>query len=224
MHGLQPKPAPPFQQHTYSGFDIAECRVDAHPRDSADWLGHANTVWALMSNFIALDHLSATFGAATAAPGQPVAQRHCEETIAIGTTTEVSLSVLFVPLSLIWTLAPAWAHPTYKNTQQILLRLGYLLRGWGAIWSQNWLFQSAVWSFCSCTGPLQVPCFQRKAESSDKYDVRDWHVGIGTDNLQRGSYFPVFMSYLALTLWSRMKESFLINSQNSRNVWLSKYH
>ena len=32
--------------------------------------GHANAVWALMSNFIALDRLSATFGAATAAPGQ----------------------------------------------------------------------------------------------------------------------------------------------------------
>ena len=46
---------------------------------------HANAVWALMSNFITLDHLSATFGAATAAPGQPVAWRNCEKTISIGT-------------------------------------------------------------------------------------------------------------------------------------------
>ena len=63
--------------------------------------GHANAVWALMSNFITLDRLSATFGAATAAPGQPVTQRHCEKTIAIGTAAEVSLSLLFVPSSLI---------------------------------------------------------------------------------------------------------------------------
>ena len=45
--------------------------------------GHADAVWALMSNLIALDRLSATFGAATADPGQPVARRHCEETITI---------------------------------------------------------------------------------------------------------------------------------------------
>ena len=60
--------------------------------------GHANAVWALMSNFIALDCLFATFGAATAAPGQPVAQRHCGETIAIRTATEVSLSVPICPI------------------------------------------------------------------------------------------------------------------------------
>ena len=60
--------------------------------------GDANTVWALMSNYITLDHLSATFGAATAAPGQPVARRHCEETIAIGTAAEVSLSLPICPI------------------------------------------------------------------------------------------------------------------------------
>ena len=61
-------------------------------------LEHANAVWALMSNFITLDHLSATFGAATAAPGQPVTWRHCEETIAIGTAAEVSLSLSICPI------------------------------------------------------------------------------------------------------------------------------
>ena len=60
--------------------------------------GHANAVWALMSNFIALDCLSATFGAATAAPGQPVTWRQCEETIAIGTAAEVSLLLPICPI------------------------------------------------------------------------------------------------------------------------------
>ena len=60
--------------------------------------GYANAVWALMSNSITLDRLSATFGAATAAPGQPVTQRHCEETIAIGTAAEVSLSLPICPI------------------------------------------------------------------------------------------------------------------------------
>ena len=183
--------------------------------------GHANAVWALMSNFIALDHLSATFGAATAAPGQPVAQRHCEETIAIG-TAEVSLSL---PICLIWTsLAPAGAYPTYQNTQQVLHCLGHSLRGWGAIWHKHRLFWSVVRSFSSCAGHLQAPCFQRKAESSDKHDVRAWHVSIGTSNLQRGLYFSVVVSYSVLIFWSRMKGSFLMNSQNSRNVSLGKYY
>jgi len=60
--------------------------------------GHANAIWALMSNFIALDRLCATFGAATAAPGRPVARSHTDETIAIGITAEVSTSV---PISTI---------------------------------------------------------------------------------------------------------------------------
>ena len=60
--------------------------------------GHANTVWPLMSNFITLDCLSATFGAATAASGQPVTRRHCKETIAIGTAAEVSLSLPICPI------------------------------------------------------------------------------------------------------------------------------
>jgi hypothetical protein len=38
------------------------------------------------------------------------------------------------------------------------------------------------------------------------------------------SYFLVIISYSALILQSRMKGSFLINSQNSRNVSLSKYY
>jgi hypothetical protein len=60
--------------------------------------GHANTIWALMSNFIALDHLCATFSAATVAPNLPVACSYCGQTIAIGTTAEVSISV---PISAI---------------------------------------------------------------------------------------------------------------------------
>jgi hypothetical protein len=54
---------------------------------------YANTIWALMSNFIALDCLCATFGAATVAPSLPVAHSHCEQTIAIVTAAEVSISV-----------------------------------------------------------------------------------------------------------------------------------
>jgi hypothetical protein len=55
--------------------------------------GHANAIWAFMSNFIALDCLCATFGAKTAAPSLPVTHSHCEQTIAIRTTAEVSISV-----------------------------------------------------------------------------------------------------------------------------------
>jgi hypothetical protein len=60
--------------------------------------GYANTIWALMSNFIALDRLCATFSAATVASSLPVTHSHCEQTIAIGTAAEVSI---LVPISAI---------------------------------------------------------------------------------------------------------------------------
>ena len=72
---------------------------------------------------------------------------------------------LFVPLSLIWTLAPAGAHPAYWNTQQVLHYLGHSSRGWRATWGKCRLFRSVVWFFCNCTDPLQATCFQRTEKS-----------------------------------------------------------
>jgi hypothetical protein len=55
--------------------------------------GYALAIWSLMSNFIALDRLCMTFGAATVAPSQPVLRTHCDQ-FAIGTALPVSVSVL----------------------------------------------------------------------------------------------------------------------------------
>ena len=90
--------------------------------------GHANTVWALMSNFITLDCLSATFGAATAAPGQPVAWRHCEETIAIGTTTEVSLSVSICPIISHLNISSCMSSPHLQKYSANSASLGLLIK------------------------------------------------------------------------------------------------
>jgi hypothetical protein len=92
VHGCQPRQAPPFQQHTCSGIDITECKLMLAPGTLQIGWGHANTIWALMSNFIALDCLCTTFSAATAAPSLPVSCSHCEQTIAIRTAAEVSIS------------------------------------------------------------------------------------------------------------------------------------
>lgn len=54
---------------------------------------YSRAIWGLTLNFIALDRLCATFGAAAAAPSQPVPRTHCER-IAIGTALQVSISLL----------------------------------------------------------------------------------------------------------------------------------
>ena len=91
--------------------------------------GHANAVWALMSNSIALDHLSATFGAATAAPGQPVTRRHCKETIATGIAAEVSLSLPICPIiSYMNIISPCGSSPHLPKYSASSALLGPLIK------------------------------------------------------------------------------------------------
>ena len=56
-------------------------------------VGYASAVWSLMSNFIVLDRVCATFGAAIVAPGQPVPRAHSGQTD-IGTAAPVRISAL----------------------------------------------------------------------------------------------------------------------------------
>jgi hypothetical protein len=51
--------------------------------------GYARTIWGLVSNFIAFDHLCATYGVAAVIPRSPIPQSHCEQA-AIGTASQVS--------------------------------------------------------------------------------------------------------------------------------------
>lgn len=126
--------------------------------------------------------------------------------------------------SLTLWLVPTWADPTHKITQQILCRLGYSSRGWRASNNQPFGSTRILLSFKHCTDARYTARFTRKAESSNKYDIGAWYVGIGTHNLQRGSYFPVLVThYPIFILRSRTVVSFLKNSWNSRNFSSSKY-
>jgi hypothetical protein len=58
-HGYWPRQAPPFQQPTVE-LILQNAGLMLTPGTPQIGWGHANAIWALMSNFIALDHLCAT--------------------------------------------------------------------------------------------------------------------------------------------------------------------
>jgi hypothetical protein len=64
--------------------------------DQLGWR-HSNVLWALMSNVLILDRLSATFGAAAVAPSHPVPRAHCDQS-AIGTAAQVSIPIIMLPI------------------------------------------------------------------------------------------------------------------------------
>jgi hypothetical protein len=90
--------------------------------------GYANTIWALMSNFIALDHLCATFGAATVAPSLPVARSHCEQTIAIRTAAEVSISVPISAVLSYLNISSCTSSPHLQKYSANSASLGLLIK------------------------------------------------------------------------------------------------
>lgn len=62
--------------------------------------GYAHAVWGLISSYILLDRLYATFAPEAAAPSQPIPRTHCENLKSTfgGTVEKVSVSVLILAI------------------------------------------------------------------------------------------------------------------------------
>lgn len=74
--------------------------------------GYSHAVWALMSNFIMLDRLCATYGVTATTPSQLVPRTHCEPR-AIGTAAQVRISIIMLSILSHFMISSymSWPHP-----------------------------------------------------------------------------------------------------------------
>lgn len=83
----------PFHNTPAAEIIVKNAGLMLAPGTDAITAGYAFAVWSLVSNFILLDRVCATFGAANVAPSQPVPRTHSGQ-MDIGTAAPVSISAL----------------------------------------------------------------------------------------------------------------------------------